>query len=98
VRAVVLLAGRAHPSGPVRQRKPIFAELDTVRYVGHIAPARVLLQGGTKDAVIARSEMEALFAATSEPKEIRWYPAGHGLGLQSQKERLDWLSAELGLG
>ena len=98
VRAVVLMAGRAHPSGPAGQRKPVFEELDTVRYVGHIAPARVLLQGGTKDAIIDRAEMEELFAATSEPKEIRWYPAGHGLGLRSQRERLDWLSRELGLG
>jgi uncharacterized protein len=98
VHAVVLMAGRAHPSGPEGSRKPIFAELDTVHFVDHLAPTRVLLQGGTKDAVIERSEMEGLFAATSEPKEIRWYPAGHGLGLRSQRERLDWLSEELALG
>jgi dienelactone hydrolase len=97
VRAVVLMAGRAHPSGPEGQRKPIFAELDTVHYVDHLSPARVLLQGGTKDAVIGRAEMEALFAATSEPKEIRWYPTDHGLGFESQRERIDWLSEVLGL-
>jgi dienelactone hydrolase len=98
VHAVILMAGRAHPSGPEGSRKPIFAELDTVHYVDHLAPARVLLQGGTKDDVIGRPEMEALFAATSDPKEIRWYAAGHGLGLKSQRERLDWLSEELGVG
>jgi dienelactone hydrolase len=97
VRAVVLMAGRAHPSGPEGQRKPIFAELDTVHYVDHLAPARVLLQGGTRDAIIGRAEMEALFAATSEPKEIRWYPTDHGLGFDSQRERIDWLSEVLGL-
>jgi uncharacterized protein len=98
VGAVVLMAGRAHPSGPQGQRKAIFEELDTVHFVAHLAPARVLLQGGTKDQVIGRAEMEELFAATSDPKEIRWYPAGHGLGLRSQRERLDWLSKALGLG
>jgi uncharacterized protein len=97
VQAVVLMAGRAHPSGPEGQRKPIFAELDTVHYVDHLAPARVLLQGGTRDAIIGRAEMEALFAATSEPKEIRWYQADHGLGFESQSERIEWLSNELGL-
>jgi dienelactone hydrolase len=97
VDAVVLMAGRAHPSGPAAQRKPIFAELDTVHYVDHLAPANVLFQGGTKDEVVERGEMEALFAAASDPKEIRWYPAGHGLGLKAQRERIDWLSDAFGL-
>jgi dienelactone hydrolase len=97
VDAVVLMAGRAHPSGPAAQRKPIFAELDTVHYVEHLAPARVLLQGGTKDEVVERSELEELFAVVSDPKEIRWYPAGHGLGLKAQRERIDWLSDAFGL-
>jgi dienelactone hydrolase len=97
VRAVVLMAGRAHPSGPAGQRKAIFTDLDTVRFVPHLAPAHVLVQGGTKDTVIERPEMDQLFAAASEPKEIRWYPAGHGLGRTSQRERLDWLSGQLGV-
>ena len=41
--------------------------------------------------------MEELFAATSDPKEIRWYQAGHELGFASQRERLDWLSEALAL-
>jgi dienelactone hydrolase len=98
VGSVVLMAGRAHPSGPKGLRPAIFAQLDTVRFVGHLAPARLLVQGGTKDTVIGRAELEELFAAASEPKELRWYPAGHGLGLRSQRERIAWLSARLGLG
>lgn len=98
VKAVVLMAGRAHPSGPKGQRQAMFEQLDTVRFVPHLAPAHVLLQGGTKDTVIGRPEMEELYRATSRPKEIRWYPADHGLGLRSQRERIAWLSVELGLG
>jgi len=98
IRAVVLMAGRAHPSGPKGRRQAIFEQLDTVRFVPHLAPAHVLLQGGTKDTVIGRPELQELYRATSEPKEIRWYPADHGLGLRSQRERIAWLSAELGLG
>ena len=43
------------------------------------------------DEVIPREEMEQLYAATSEPKEIRWYDAGHELGERSKDERLAWL-------
>ena len=98
VKAVVLMAGRAHPSGPKGQRQAIFEQLDTIRFVPHLAPAHVLLQAGTKDTVIGRPEMQELYRATSDPKEIRWYPADHGLGLRSQRERIAWLSVELGLG
>lgn len=98
VKAVVLMAGRASPSGtpgdPEWER--LFGSIDTVHFVGHLAPAHVLLQGGRRDTVIPRTEMEKLFAATSEPKEIRWYDAGHELGKASERERLDWLAAELG--
>ena len=100
VRAVVLMAGRAHPSGRATDTasRRVFGPYDTVRFVGQLAPAHVLLQGGTKDDVIGRPEMVALHSATSEPKELRWYPAGHGLGFRAQRERLAWLSTELGLG
>jgi uncharacterized protein len=98
VKAVVLMAGRAHPSGPAATRKAVFERLDTVRFVGHLAPADLLVQGGTKDEVIGRRDLEELYAAASEPKELRWYPAGHGLGLKSQRERIAWLSEELALG
>ena len=57
-----------------------------------------LLQGGTQDSIIPRKEMQQLYTAASEPKEIRWYPADHGLGRRSADERIDWLSDQLGLG
>ena len=41
--------------------------------------------------------METLFARASEPKEIRWYDAGHELGTKADAERIRWLSAALGL-
>jgi dienelactone hydrolase len=98
VRAVVLMAGRAYPSGTPgdAEWELLFGPIDTVHFVGHLAPAHVLLQGGRGDTVIPRSEMEKLYAATSEPKEIRWYDAGHELGKRSERERRDWLAAELG--
>jgi hypothetical protein len=47
--------------------------------------------------VIPRAELEALYEATSEPKELRWYPAGHGLTPKAGRERVAWLIEELGL-
>lgn len=99
VKAVVLMAGRATPSTAAgepdwaRELEPI----DTIHFVGHLAPARVLLQGGKSDEVIPRAQMEALYAETSEPKQIRWYDGGHGLAPQADLDRLRWLSDELGL-
>ena len=99
VRAVVLMAGRANPSGTPgdAEWEMLFGPIDTVHFVPHLAPAKVLLQGGKSDEVIPREEMEKLYAATSDPKEIRWYDAGHGLGERSKDERLAWLGRELGL-
>ena len=98
VRALVVMAGRAYPSGrsgdPEQER--LFGPLDTVHYIGHLAPAAILFQGGSRDVVIPRTEMEELYAAASEPKEIRWYPTGHELS-KTKPDRLAWLSRQLSL-
>jgi dienelactone hydrolase len=98
LKALVVMAGRARPSrnadfpqlaGPIRP-------LDTVRYIGHVAPASILLQAGRKDALVDPADMEALAAAASTPNELRWYDAGHELA-GADGERLEWLSDRLGL-
>lgn len=99
VRALVLMAGRALPSGlpnDPRERE-LFGAIDTVDYVDNLAPTRLLLQGAEYDSIIPRSEMELLAEAASEPKEIRWYEADHDLGPEAAQERLAWLGDELGL-
>ena len=62
--------------------------------LGH---ATVLYQGGERDKVIPRAELEELYEATSEPKEIRWYPTGHGLSPKAGRERVAWLREQLSL-
>lgn len=99
VRALVLMAGRALPSGlpsDPRERE-LFGAIDTVDYVDNLAPTRLLLQGAVYDSIIPRSEMELLAEAASEPKEIRWYETDHDLGEEAARERLAWLVDELGL-
>ncbi len=97
VKAVVLMAGRAHPSrtpGDAAWEK-LFRDIDTIHFVPDLGHATVLYQGGEQDKVIPRAELEELYEATSEPKEIRWYPAGHGLTPKAGRERVAWLREQL---
>jgi dienelactone hydrolase len=100
VRALVLMAGRALPSGLPSDphERELFGAIDTVDYVDNLAPTHLLLQGAEYDSVIPRSEMEMLEQAASEPKEIRWYASDHDLGERAGRERLAWLVDQLGLG
>jgi uncharacterized protein len=98
-KAVVLMAGRANPSRTPGDAawEELFRSIDTVHFLPDLAPAAVLVQGGERDRVIPRAEVEELYAATSRPKEIRWYDAGHGLNDAARRDRVAWLSDELGL-
>ena len=99
VRAVVLIAGRANPSrtpgdaGWARQ----FRSIDTVHFAPELAPASVLVQGGERDTIVPRAELEELYGAASEPKELRWYDSGHEMSPKAGRERVAWLIEELGL-
>ena len=99
VRALVLMAGRALPSGLPEDphERELFGAIDTIDYVDNLAPTRLLLQGAEYDSVIPHREMELLEQAASEPKEIRWYPSDHDLGEQAGRERIAWLSDQLAL-
>ena len=99
VRAAVLVAGRANPSrtpgDPVWEEQ--FRSIDTIHFAPELAPASVLVQGGERDVVIPREELEELYAAASEPKELRWYDTGHEMSPKAGRERVAWLRRELGL-
>ncbi len=65
---------------------------------GERVGAQTALRIGIVTEIVPRAELEELYAAISETKELRWYPAGHGLGLKSQRERIAWLREEVALG
>jgi dienelactone hydrolase len=99
VRAVVLIAGRANPSrtpGDAAWERQ-FRSIDTVHFAPELSPASVLLQGGERDRIVPRKELEALYAAASEPKELRWYDSGHEMNPKAGRDRVAWLSRELDL-
>jgi dienelactone hydrolase len=60
--------------------------------------AAFLFQLGLHDKVVPRAELVALAKAAPEPKEIRWYDAGHPLDLRANHDQLRWLAHQLGLG
>jgi dienelactone hydrolase len=70
-----------------------------VEYIAHAAPASFLFQFAKSDTYVPKSKAEALFAAASEPKVIKWYGWSHNLQLDdlATGDRLQWLRTELGL-
>jgi dienelactone hydrolase len=73
------------------------AEIDPITHVGNLSPAPILFQFATDDFHVPRERAEEFFAAANEPKELRWYEAGHGLNEQATQERMAWLTKALSL-
>ena len=72
------------------------APIEPIRFVGH-ANVPLLLQNGTLDNLIPRPDAAELHAAAPQPKEVRWYDAGHNLNQQAVVDRLRWLHEKIGL-
>jgi len=72
------------------------APIEPIRFVGH-ANVPLLLQNGTSDHLIPNYEAEELHAAAPQPKEVRWYGAGHNLNQQAVLDRHRWLHEKIGL-
>ena len=72
-------------------------EIDPITHVGNLPPAPVLFQFATDDFHVPREKAEEFLAAAREPKELRWYDAGHGLNEKATQERIKWLTDNLSL-
>jgi hypothetical protein len=94
VRAVCLAAG-----GDVPAHLPFARFVRTVidlrRSVRDIAGRPLLMVNGRFDERIRPEAAEALFAAASEPKELRWYEGGHWPPTSVIDDASDWLSRQL---
>ena len=104
--AFVLMSGGASPvreyveplQPEVRaQVRPLLDAVDPLRYVAQARPAKLLFQNGTRDEIIPRTALEALAAAGSEPKDVRWYDAGHGLVVAAYRDHLAGLDRRLAI-
>jgi dienelactone hydrolase len=73
------------------------APVEPIRFIPRAAPTALLLQNGRLDNLVPAADAEALHAATTEPRTIRWYDAGHSLNQQALSDRHEWLNAQIGL-
>ena len=73
-------------------------EGDPIHYVGHVAPAALLLQFARFDVFIDERQALQYAAAGSQPKQVRWYDTGHDLfSADAVADRLEWLGLRLRL-
>jgi fermentation-respiration switch protein FrsA (DUF1100 family) len=106
--AYALQSGRAHytvfPTGDCASRLPAkrlagyrerIGVVNAIHYVGHAAPAALLIQNGSLDPISPRKDVLALYGAASGPKTLRWYRSTHRLPAAATAFRDGWLLSHL---
>jgi len=73
------------------------AEIDPIVHVPSLSPAEVFFQFATDDFHVPKERAEEIFAAARDPKEMKWYEAGHGLNEDATNDRKAWLKEKLAL-
>jgi dienelactone hydrolase len=80
---------------PAQQRErwlQAMRPIEPINFVGRAAPAALLFQAGTKDELIPQEDTRRYYQAASQPKELRWYEAGHGLNCTARTDMVAWLA------
>ncbi|HYW08398.1 MAG TPA: alpha/beta fold hydrolase [Longimicrobium sp.] len=97
VRALVLAAGGDLPSNT-----PMAAVArgvaDPVRSIRKLNGRPLLMVHGRADRTMTPDQAERLFAAAGEPKELRWWNAGHILPPEAIRYAAGWLAERLDAG
>ncbi len=73
------------------------SDLDPIGRIGRLAPSPLLFQFAKDDFHVPIERAEAFHSAAGDPKELRWYDAGHGLNDDATTDRIEWLTDRLGL-
>jgi len=106
IKAFDLIAGGAAPVSEYVKYAPtdlqdeletLLEKTDPIHFVGLAKPSELLFQDGREDQVVPEAALKALAQAGSEPKEVRWYDAGHVPTGTMWAESRSWLSDHLGL-
>jgi hypothetical protein len=106
IKAFDLIAGGAAPVSEYVQYAPtdlqdelraLLEKTDPLHFVALAKPSELLFQDGREDRVVPEAALKELAAAGSEPKEVRWYDAGHVPTSKMWAESRSWLSDHLGL-
>lgn len=94
VRAVVLAAGGDLPEGtPFARIARVVA--DPIRAVRRLRGRPLLMVHGRRDRTVTPQQAQRLFDAAHEPREIRWWDAGHYLPAPATDAAADWLAERL---
>ena len=94
-RAMVLAAGGDLPEG-TPFAAVIAALADPRRAVKRFDGRPLLMVHGRRDPTVTPAQAQRLFDAAEEPKELRWYEAGHYLPPRAIEEAAGWLRGRLG--
>jgi uncharacterized protein len=106
IKAFDLLAGGAAPVSEYVELAPadlqdeletLLERTDPIHFVGLATPSELLFQDGREDEVVPEAALEALAEAGSEPKDVRWYEAGHVPSEKMWADSRSWLSDHLAL-
>ena len=106
IKAFDLIAGGAAPVSEYVKYAPtdlqdeletLLEKTDPIHFVGLAKPSELLFQDGREDQVVPEAALKALAQAGSEPKEVRWYDAGHVPTSKMWTDSRSWLSDRLGL-
>jgi dienelactone hydrolase len=73
------------------------SEIDPITHVPDLAPAKVFFQFATDDFHVPKERAEEFFSMAQNPREMKWYEAGHGLNEAATQDRKSWLRQKLGL-
>lgn len=104
LKAIVLMSGGAPPvsdylaAAPAALRpalRPLLRAVDPLRWIARAHRGSLLLQDGRRDTVVPHAALAGLAAAAPAGSDVRWYPAGHALGLAAFRDQLAWLSERL---
>jgi uncharacterized protein len=85
-------------SFPAEQRERWLAAMrpiEPINFVGKAAPAALLFQAATMDEAVPRQDTLRWYQAASQPKELRWYEAGHFLNCAARTDMMTWLARHI---
>ena len=106
IKSLNLIAGGAAPVSDYVQAAPVdlqdelrtlLERTDPLHFVAQAEPSELLFQDGRQDEVVPEAALKELAQAGSEPKEVRWYDAGHVPSEKMWAESRGWLADHLGL-
>ena len=94
VRAVMLASGGDLPADMPFARV-VRAVIDPASAVRKLEGTPLLMIHGRRDRTVTPDQAQRLFEAAREPKEIRWWDAGHYLPAAAIDEAAEWLAATM---